>query len=571
MSVTLSYRQQQDFLDAVADDARFCREALQIRDESGHLVKMNPRPGQIKLFNTIREQREKNKAVRLVVLKTRRSNFTAGVCAAMFKNAITWPGRKGLIVADNYKPAGLEAFGYLQAFQANYVPFTVHGKALKQPALERDTDMNMRWESKASLEVLSADKGELRGGGRQDVLCDEAAFWRDPATTLTGVLNMVPSGMPGTMVIVQSTANGIGGEFYDLCQKAMDPLNESGWRFLFFGWLEHTPYRIPVDDPVRLMASLDKEEKVLMSVHGATLEQLAWRRLKISTECRGRVEIFHQEYPTTPQEAFLASGRPRFDHPALSRMVITAGISGEIEVVEEFPRQKTRFHPREFGALTVWRMPEAGRRYCAGADPSHGIDVSPDRKGMDPDYAVMWVEDFDTGEQVAMLRDRLRPHAFAEYSALLCQWYNWAYLCPEANDPGFIDALVQFYRVELLFNRRRDPTDRRSAQPEEIGWQTTGESRLWLVSAVDDAIREGTSMIHSAVALDEHYKFVIKPNGKAEAQAGGHDDTVLAHAFCKMMRRYYPRHPAPYVDNRLPSGHRPGVVRYGQPRKDDDD
>ena len=140
------------------------------------------------------------------------------------------------------------------------------------------------------------------------------------------------------------------------------------------------------------------------------------------------------------------------------------------------------------------------------------------------------MSDLDTGEQVAMLRERLRPNAFAEYLAVFCQFYNWAYICPEANDPGFIDALILKYRVELMYHRRRDPTDRRQIQPQEIGFETTAQSRLWLVSAVDDALRESTTMIHSAVALDEHYKFVIKPNGKAEALTG-HDDTVLAHAF----------------------------------------
>ena len=566
----LTHEQIGDFLAATADRSAFCRESLRIRDELGTLVPLEPRPGQKKFFDKVSELQAKNKPVRMVILKTRRSNFTAGVCAEMFRQAVTWAGRKGVVVADNYKPAGLEAFGYLQAFYENYVPFRIHGKGMRLPALEKDTDMHMRLANKSSLEVLSADKGEIRGGGRHDVLCDEAAFWRDPATTLTGVLNMVPSGMAGTMVVVQSTANGIGGEFYDLCQKAQDPRNESGWSFLFFGWLEHTPYRMPVDEPARLQQSLDREERLLQDMHGATLEQLQWRRLKIATECRGRVELFHQEYPTTPAEAFLTSGRPALDHKGLARMIITAGITGELEVTEEFPRKKVGLIQREYGALTVWRRPEAGRVYCCGADPAHGIDASPDKKGADPDFAVGWLSDLNTGEQVAMIRERIRPNAFAEYLALVCQWYNWAWLCPEANDPGFIDAVINNYRVELLYNRRRDPTDRKSLQPQEIGFLTTTESRLWLVSAVDEAIREGTTMIHSQVAQDEHYKFVIKPNGKAEALVG-HDDTVLAHALNRMMMRTAPKWARPYVDTRGSSGQRPGMVRYGQRRKSDDD
>ena len=158
---------------------------------------MKPRPGQLKAFAKIAEMEAKNLPVRLVVLKTRRSNFTAGICAKMYKNAITWAGRKGTIVADTYKPAGIEAFGYLEQFQDNYVPLQVHGKRIKLPALVKDTQMEMVWANESKLEVLSAEKGQIRGGGRHDVLADEAAFWRNPELTLTGVLNMVPPHFAG--------------------------------------------------------------------------------------------------------------------------------------------------------------------------------------------------------------------------------------------------------------------------------------------------------------------------------------------------------------------------------------
>lgn len=568
--VELTLKQMHDFVGIAKNRAVYCEHSLRIRDEGGSLLPMRPRPGQLKAFAKISELEQKGKPIRLVVLKTRRSNFTAGICAEMFRNAQFWPGRKGTIIADRYRPAGLEAFGYLETFQENYVPLRVHEKAMKAPSIVKDTQMVMKWDTDSQIEVMSADVGEIRGGGRHDLLCDEAAFWRNSELTLAGALNMVPSGMPGTMVVVQSTANGVGGDFYDLCMKAQDPLNESGWSFLFFGWLEHTPYRTPVEFPDKLMRSLDKEERNLMDMHGATLEQLNWRRLKIATECLGKVDLFHQEYPTTPQEAFLTTGRPALDHKGLGRMVIMPGVAGELQVIQEFPRVKLALQPGDHGALHVFRVPELGRRYAAGADPSHGVDASVEKRGRDPDYAVAWISDADTGEQVAMLRERLRPNAFAEYLALLCQWYNWAYVCPEANDPGFIDALILKYRIELIYNRRRDPTDRRSIMPDEIGFLTTAQSRLWLVAAVDDAVREGTTMIHSAVALDEHYKFVIKPNGKAEALTG-HDDTVLAHSFAIMMRRTMPRRTSAYVDHRQPDGRRPGAVQYGKRNRDDDE
>jgi hypothetical protein len=196
------------------------------------------------------------------------------------------------------------------------------------------------------------------------LLGDEVAFWRAATVTLTAVLNMIPNS-PETGMILQSTANGVGGEFYNLCQKARDPNNEGGWEFLFFGWLEHPPYRteLTLAEKAKLQASLDAEEKLLMTMHGATLEQLAWRRHQIHTELRGDVDLFHQEFPTTPEEAFLASGRPVFDHRDLARHPVMKGSSGELEIIEQPPVRRLVFIPREEdrGSLTVWRRPEHGR------------------------------------------------------------------------------------------------------------------------------------------------------------------------------------------------------------------
>jgi hypothetical protein len=55
-----------------------------------------------------------------------------------------------------------------------------------------------------------------------------------------------------------------------------------------------------------------------------TLEQLNWRRATINgPECQGRLELFHQEHPATPEQAFIGSG-----HPVFSRDPGVAGDQG---------------------------------------------------------------------------------------------------------------------------------------------------------------------------------------------------------------------------------------------------
>ncbi len=572
MAATITLAQAEDWRLAFNDHEAFCRESLSIRDLGGSIVPFHLTPGQQKLAEAKREMQKRNKPVRLCILKTRRSTFTSGCCAEMFHDVPFLAGRKGLIIADNYKPAGKEAFDYLLQFQRGYKPLTRHGKGLRLPALIKDSQQEIGWANNASIEVLSAEKGEIRGGGRHWVLCDEVAFWRVAELTLTGVLNMVPK-LPETVVVVQSTANGIGGDFYELWQRASDAASQSGWYPLFFGWLEYPQvYSAPFESPAaksKFAEKLDREERDLHQMHGATLEQLHWRREKIATEFRGNIDLFHQEYPTTPEEAFLASGRPVFDHKALMRMPVAQGTAGELEVREDGPIKRLAFNIGEHGALTIWKKPEPGHRYVMGADPSKGVDVSAAKRGDDPDFSVGFLIDADTGDQVALLRARIRPVAFAEYLALVGKWYNWALLVPEANDAGFIDALVRTgYPLEWVYQRQRDPTDRRPSRIEEIGFETTSLTREWLVAAAEDAIRNVTITIRSSVVIQECVRFVIKPNGKKEHQDGAHDDCVLAMALTEIGRRAMPKRMKPGQDG---AAKLTRYGRFGKARDEDDD
>jgi hypothetical protein len=555
------------------DHESFCRQSLRIRNLNGSVVPFELYPGPRKLGEAIRRQQSQKKPVRLVALKTRRSFFTAGACAEMFHEIPFWPGRQGLIIADKYKPAGREAFDYIRQFQSTYKPLPGYGIRLTLPELVKDSQEKIEWMNKSSVEAFSAESGEVRGAGKHFILCDEVAFWRNPSRTLAGVLNMVPYSA-GTTVIIQSTANGIGGEFYEMCQKAQDPSNNGGWEFLFFGWFEHPVYTLPLSPGLaaNLQVSLSPEEVTLQRMHGATLEQLNWRRKTIATECRGDVELFNQEYPTTPLDAFLATGRPAFDHRAIQRMPLIRGTSGEMKMTEQGPIKQLRFGTGDRGALTIFKAPEPGHTYVIGCDPSKGKDVSSEQRGNNPDYSVGFVVDAGTGEQVALLRDRMRPAAFADYLALLGKWYRWAYLVPESNDAGFIDALVRTeYPLELIYRRQRIPTDQRAGRLDELGFETTSLTRSWLVSAADEAIRTMSITIRSAIVAEECRTFVIKPNGKQEHQTGCHDDCVFALALAAIGMRSAPKAHAAFSNALENDRGRRRMLRIGEKLRIDDD
>ena len=536
----------------------FCRRSLTIRDKSGQVVPLELTPSQIKLTEAIRSQERRGVPVRVVVLKARQIHMSVGCCSHIWKRVAFLPGQQAMVFGDLYRSAA-NLWGYLDHFTEAYRPY--HG--LKQlPLKRRVRDRRLEWEGRSWIDVASADSVTSgRSYSIRHLLLSEYAFYRDTGSLMTGIMQSVPDD-PLTTVLIESTANGIGGGFYDLWQRACDPSSESGWVAVFFGWHEHPEYVREVSDPEKFEASLTDEEHGLRQRFGLSLEQLAWRRWAIEAKCEGSLERFRQEYPATPEEAFVTSGRPRFCLVSLGRQQAQRDVpAGYLETVRVGTREQVQFVPRAdgHGPLRIWRKPEQGREYVIGADTAEGIDAGADRGFSDPDYSVAQVLDRDTGEQVAVFRDRVTPSVFGEWLCALGQFYHWAYLVPEANGSGIAtieEILRRQYPGDRIYSRERLADDRRSARLEEIGFRTTSVSKPQLVSLLDRAILEQAITIYDPITLQECRTFVYKPNGRQEAQEGCHDDCVIALALAVLGIQTAPR--------RRKWDQRPAIQEYGR-------
>lgn len=140
----------------------------------------------------------------------------------------------------------------------------------------------------------------------------EVAFWPEADITDLGLMQSIPD-EPNTMVVKESTANGVGGLFYQQYWAAK--AGKGRFKALFYAWHEHPRYAIEVQpsEAKRIQDTLDEEEKQLVRSFKVSTAQLAWRRFTIADKCNGDVGLFHQEYPASDREAFLVSGRPVFD------------------------------------------------------------------------------------------------------------------------------------------------------------------------------------------------------------------------------------------------------------------
>ena len=567
MSVVLEEMEQihQGFLDH--EQFSHC---LQVQDKSGQEIPYRLFPAQRKLVAAVNKQRAAGVPVRIVAEKGRQVRIST-VVAGLFFHELGFKSGKHARVVAHMDDAAADIFDYYKTFNRTYQPYA---DTIAAAQLVKDAHGWIRWDNQSWCRIMTASKA---GSGRSATVSlwhlSEFALYPHATALMRGIMGSVPK-TPDTAVIVESTCNGIGNEFHQLCIKAQDPANDSGWEFVFCAWHEDPEYIIPIEGNRGLWEkTLDSEERVLQTRFQLSLEQLNWRRWTIKNEFSGDVDGFKQEYPCDWEEGFIASGRPRFSLKHVERMpVIDAAPCGGLEEDHYGPAKLLNFEERERGELTVYQRPVPKRLYAIGADTANGYDINEGVGSADPDYCSAIVLDIKSGEQVAKLRARYQPSEFGRQLVALARWYNYAFLVPEINNAGMatLDSLLeQEWPLALIYHRRANPKDPRGSQRRLPGHLTNGVTRPQLIAGLDEAIRTMSIWVRDPHTQQELRTFVIKPDGKAEHQTGCHDDDVFALALGVKGIQTFPH---TYVrDNLLSQKEAPRVRRYGNYDDEDDE
>jgi hypothetical protein len=130
----------------------------------------------------------------------------------------------------------------------------------------------------------------------------ECAFWPNTDELMTGVLQGVAD-VPGSEIVFESTAKGMGNLFYKMAMNGLNP--ESEFMTIFIPWFWQDEYQKPV--PAGFTPTADEEH--LIQTYGLTNEQVYWRRRKIEDVFGSEIWKFQREYPCSIQEAFITSGK----------------------------------------------------------------------------------------------------------------------------------------------------------------------------------------------------------------------------------------------------------------------
>lgn len=279
------------------DFPRFASEFLVIRPKSGQVKKFHLNRAQLYAHSKLEAQLKERGFVRAMLLKGRQQGMSTMIQGRNFHKIVTKRGMKAFILTHEAE-ATKNLFEITQRYYDN-LP-----QGLCTPADKASSkELYFRKYDSGYAVGTAGNKGAGRSQTIQLFHGSEVAFWPNAEEHAKGVLQAV-SNEPGTEIILESTANGIGNYFHQMWKAAEN--GQSDYIPIFTPWYWQNEYSTSDDG-----FSPTEEEQFLLSMYGQdglTTKHLSWRRLKIaefSNDYDVGVESFKQEYPFNANEAFL--------------------------------------------------------------------------------------------------------------------------------------------------------------------------------------------------------------------------------------------------------------------------
>ena len=501
----------------------YIESCLKIKTKSGTVVPFRLNDAQRKLYAVAKRQQDAGKPVRLIILKARQLGFSTLTEGLIFHACATRKNVNALIVAHR-EDATANLFRMSKLFYDELpAPVKPMLRASNAQELVFENPSKLRSEREARPGLRSRIRCATAGGrgiGRSDTLqcvhLSEYAFWPDgadgKASTLAGILQAVPS-LPGTMVVIESTANGFE-DFKERWDAAV--AGENDFEPVFFAWFENPDYSMPVVPGTEWTP----EERELRDAYRLTDGQLQWRRWCIANNCGGSLDMFRQEYPASPGEAFLHSGTGVFDNEQivlrLERLPSPAG-RGEFADGE--------WTESETGAITLYELPEEGVPYVLGGDTA----------GEGSDYFTAIVIDNVSGRIAAKLRQKYSEPEYVRQIYALGRFYNDALVAIETNFSTYPVMKLQEMEYPNQYSREREDTYTRQMR-KSYGFRTDRQSRPRAIANLVEVFSSHPEWFTDRELLEEMLTFCYNEDHRPEALAGKHDDLVMGAAITYAVR-----------------------------------
>lgn len=229
----------------------FASTALKILDKDGNLIPLK--------WNTVQRSIYPRLTGRDLIVKARQMGVSTMIQGEIFRRLVTTTTRALSLSKDDNGTTYLREMN--DRFYKHFpVPKPKRGKDNARQTSYSETD--------SSHFISTAGSGDVgRGSSFNFIHGTEVAFWKDAEQILAGAMQ---AGNP--FIVLESTANGAQGWFYETCMDALAGRND--WNLIFIPYTEFPEYQ------------------------GAEWKEKKQKELK---------RLFDQEYPADVVSAFLLS------------------------------------------------------------------------------------------------------------------------------------------------------------------------------------------------------------------------------------------------------------------------
>lgn len=501
---------------------KWIEEFVKIKTKEGKLTSLNFNYPQNVFYNAIKKQAQDNKPIRVIVLKARQEGISTATESLIFANIVNSCNKQaGIITHTDEATNNLYNMTKLMYdnMPENFRPETKYSNT-KELVFNNDKGTGLN----SSIRCMTAGtKGVGRSFTYHFLHISEYAFWPgNKHQTLAGLLATVPD-LPGTMVVIESTANGYE-DFKEMWDSAVN--GESEFVPVFLGWNQLPEYKRKYDG-----FELTSEEKELKMIYNLSDEQIAWRRYKIKTECNGDIDMFKQEYPISPEEAFLGTGQSIFDKEKIVNRIEKIKDTKPLRkgyfkyTKEKLEIDNIEWIDDEKGCIELYEYPKPGYPYV----------LSGDTAGIGSDEFCGDVINNINCNQVACLELETDEDLYADQMYCLGMYYNEALISVENNYSTYPTKTLWNLGYSNQYQREIDNSITVKII-DKIGWLTTSATRPVLLATLVEFVRENINKINNVKLLRQLLTFVKKENGKKEAEAGFHDDRVMSFGIALMSR-----------------------------------
>ena len=262
-----------------------------ITDKSGHAVPFRPNDSQLQFLDQIHDLN--------IILKARQLGFTTLCCLIYLDAGIFNPNTRAGVIAHKLDDAKVIFRDKIK------FPYDNLDEGLKAKVhTKQDSADTLTLQNNSSIRVSTS----MRSGTLQYLHISEfgkicSQFPEKAREITTGALNTIEAGQ---FVVIESTAEGQDGRFYEMVQTARakqaaeTPLTSLDFKFHFFPWWQDKQYTLDVmpvisDDDRDYFDKLEAEIGITI-----TPPQRAWYVKKAEVQAGD----MRREYPSTPDEAF---------------------------------------------------------------------------------------------------------------------------------------------------------------------------------------------------------------------------------------------------------------------------